>query len=98
MIGEYKVHYDDKSVETIPIVYGKDVRDWFDWDQSKPVTHGKVAWTGENARAKELNLKLRLYVTTWQNPHPDKRVVHIDYSSTNTACAPFCLAITAERK
>jgi hypothetical protein len=26
-IGEYKVTYDDKTTETIPIVYGQDVRD-----------------------------------------------------------------------
>jgi len=29
LIGEYKVRYDDKAVETIPVVYGKDVRDWW---------------------------------------------------------------------
>jgi hypothetical protein len=30
-IGAYVVHYADKTEETIPIVYGEDVRDWWDW-------------------------------------------------------------------
>ena len=28
-IGEYVVHYKDKTTERIPIVYGEEVRDWF---------------------------------------------------------------------
>ena len=45
---------------------------------------------------KRSNVYLRLYLTVWENPHPEKTVAHLDFSSTMTAAAPFCVAITAE--
>jgi hypothetical protein len=98
LIGEYVVQYEDGSAEAIPIVYGEDVRDQWNNDQSKPVTRGKLAWTGENDAVKQRNKNLRLYLTTWQNPKPDKRVVRIDYLSKMTRSAPFCIAMTLETR
>jgi hypothetical protein len=96
-IGEYKIHYADKTTATIPIVYGKDVRDWWDWDKSKAVTRGKLGWEGTNDFAKKFDVKIRLYVTTWENPHPEKRVARIDYLRTGeSVCAPFCVAMSTE--
>ncbi len=98
LIGEYLLHYDDKTTETIPIVYGKDVRDWWNWDKGRAVTRGKGIWEGDNESSKQNDVKLRPYLASWENPHPGKRVVRLDYRSTmDTACAPFCLAITAEK-
>jgi hypothetical protein len=99
-IGEYRVHYDDKSVATIPIVYGEHVRDWFFIDGEKGVSRGAVVWTGDNARARQVGARLRLYLTTWQNPKPGKKVVSIDFVSkkATTVAAPFCVAMTAEMK
>jgi hypothetical protein len=91
-IAEYKVHYEGGATETIPVVYGKDLRDWYNHDNSKEVTRGKLAWEGGPQ-------KLRLYLTTWQNPHPTKLVVSIDYlRAGDTPTAPFCVAITLEEK
>lgn len=96
-IGQFTVIYEDKSQEKIPIVYGKDVRDWWYRDDSPGVTRGKVAWKGENDYAKSLDSKIRLYLTTWKNPHPDKKVVGIEYSANkDLPTAPFCVAMTAE--
>jgi hypothetical protein len=40
---------------------------------------------------------IRLYLTTWTNPNPGKKVVSIDFARTDgTPAAPFCVAITAE--
>ena len=100
MIGKYIVHYEDKTKETIEIVYGKDVRDWWFTPEEKGVSRGQVAWEGENERSKSFpGVKLRLYVTSWKNPKPTKKVTSIDYVSTkSSAAAPFCIAITAETK
>ncbi len=99
VIGKYVVHYEDKTKEEIEIVYGKDVRDWWFADGDKDVSRGKVAWKGENDASKQYNMKIRLFLTTWKNPKPDKKVVSIDYVSTKTtAAAPFCVAMTAETK
>lgn len=98
-IGAYIVRYDDKTTAKIPIVYGKDVRDWWDWDKGKETPRAKLAWEGTNSYAEQFKVRLILYRGTWDNPHPDKRVVSLDYESTNdTVCAPFCIAITAEAK
>jgi hypothetical protein len=99
LIGKYIVHYQDKTRETIEIVYGKDVRDWWDGQDRKEVTRGKVAWKGSNAAVKQNNANIRLYLMTWKNPHPRNKVVSIDYLSTKTtAAAPFCVAMTVETK
>lgn len=95
-IGAYTVHYEDNTTETIPIVYGEDVRDWFFNDRSKGTTRGKVAWKGTNALANRFGSKIRLYLSTWQNPKPGVRITHIDFSSRETPCAPFCVAMSAE--
>lgn len=99
-IGEYKVHYEDKSVETIPVVYGKDVRDWWFRPDEPETARAKVAWKGDNELAKQYECRLRIYLSTWENPKPDKRVVRIDYIARkdDTVAAPFCVAMTLEEK
>jgi len=98
-IGEYTVTWEDDTTVTIPIVYGKDVMDWWCYEGNGEPTVGKVAWKGENEGAKTLNATIRLYTMTWENPKPDKKVKSIDYSTMkDTICAPFCVAMTAEEK
>jgi WD40 repeat protein len=93
-IGYYILYYEDNTSKRIPIVLGEDVRDWWNDDGSKAVTRGKVAWIGQNAARRKQNLMLRLYLTVWNNPHPNKKVTSIDYVSTNTEASPFCVAMT----
>ena len=98
-IGEYKVTYDDKSTESIPIVYGQDVRDWWFNDSAKGVTRGQVVWKGDNELAKDYAMRIRLYLTTWENPHPAKAIASIDFIKVgDSTAAPFCVAITLEAK
>jgi hypothetical protein len=98
-IGHYLIHYADGATKEVPIVYGEDVRDWWNWDQSKKVTRGHLAWTGKTDNSEENNVTIRLYVTTWVNPKPDIKVEKIDFiSNFLTAASPFCIAITAEQK
>lgn len=97
VIGKYIVQYDDNTKEEVEIVYGKDVRDWWNYPCAPGVTRGKVAWKGENEAAKGYNATLQLFLMTWENPHPRKKVSTIDYQSTQTDAAPFCVAITAEK-
>jgi hypothetical protein len=99
IIGEYTVTWDDDTSTTIPIRYGKDVLDWWFDDNSPEPSEAKVAWKGENEDSKAGNKKVRLYMTTWENPKPDKKVVSIDFSTTKqTQAAPFCVALTIETK
>jgi hypothetical protein len=96
VIAKYVLHYADKSEETIEVVYGKDVRDWWRNDDAKEPTRGKVAWKGSNDSAKSNGRSIWLFSLTWKNPKPDKKVVSIDYVSTLTEAAPFVVAMTLE--
>lgn len=98
LIGEYRINYDDDSSESIPIEFGKDVRDWWFREDEKETSRAKVAWKGDNALSSTFNCRLRLYLTTWKNPKPDRKVVSIDFigRKDQTVAAPFCLAMTTE--
>jgi hypothetical protein len=97
VIATYTVRYDDGETARIDVVYGKDVRDYWFTDRSPGVTRGKVAWEGDCEAAKRLNCRVRLYLTTWANPKPGKRVKEIDFArAKDTAAAPLCVALTAE--
>jgi RNA polymerase sigma factor (sigma-70 family) len=99
-IGTYTVHYADKTEARIPIIYGRDVRDWWrDSDAAEP-SRGKVAWSGTNAATGEsggADGPIRLFSTEWTNPHPDRRVAAIDMETKDTPCAPFLVALTLEQ-
>lgn len=96
-IGKYIIHYADMGTIEIPIVYGADVVDWWGGVQPQKFTKGKVAWTGSNQIAKQGGDIIRLYLTSWQNPSPEKEIATIDFISTSTsAAAPFCVAMTLE--
>jgi hypothetical protein len=98
-VAEYKIVYDDGTSASIPVVYGEDVRDWWFNAGAKGVSRGKVAWKGTNEAAKNLNCQIRLYLTSWDNPHPAKKIATIDYIKIgDSAAAPFCVAITLEAK
>jgi hypothetical protein len=94
-IGSYTVRYADGTSETVPIVNSQDVTDWWKYPFSKAPTKGKVAWEGANDAAKEFNATLWLFMSAWKNPRPHSVVKSVDLASTmDTACAPFCVAIT----
>jgi len=88
-IGKYVVHYADKTEAEVEVAYGRDVVDWWVQPGVADPTRGKVAWEGENKLS-----RVKLFRTTWENPHPDKVIVTLDYATTKYN--PFCVAITAE--
>jgi serine/threonine protein kinase len=95
-IGYYLVTYDDDMEPVkIPIVYGENVADWWYKGGESP-TRAPVAWEGANVAAKREGFSIRLYLATWPNPRPTRKVVSIDFVSTNRG-EPFCVAITAEK-
>ena len=74
---------------------GRDVRDWCEVGSGQ-VDRGQIAWVGTNQTTLPSNRYVRLYLTTWKNPQPEKTVESIDYVATNGKAAPFCLAMTVE--
>jgi len=94
-IGQYRVHYADGASIEIPIVCGREVHDW--WARAgERVTHSQVVWVGRNPATESRSRYLRLFLTVWENPHPERTVAKIDYASAMTEAAPFCVAVTVE--
>jgi RNA polymerase sigma factor (sigma-70 family) len=99
MIGAYLVHYTDGSNKRIPIVYGRNIVNWWSFPSAKEEpTEAQVAWTG-SSDSTDLNpgIKIRLFDLTWTNPHPEKEVAALDILSAGTQCDPFLVAVTLER-
>ncbi len=96
VIGEYRVHYADGEVATIPIVYGHSVIDWwFAADDALP-TGAAVAWNGANERTQGLGHLIQLYAFTWSNPRPDAPIASLDFVSLGKESAPFLMAVTLD--
>jgi hypothetical protein len=95
-IGEYVLHYADGQTKRIPIVYQRQVNDW--WiRQGDPIpTDADIAWTGENQASHKLGCNIQLYRYTANNPFPDKEIETIDFCSAMTESAPFLIALTIE--
>lgn len=93
----YKIHYADGSEASLPVIFGKDVRGWYDFDDGRPVSRGRVVWTGSNPASRREGITLRLYLGIWDNPHPETPVATIDFTKPKEPrLAPLCVAITAE--
>ncbi len=101
-LGHYVIHYADGSKEKIPIVYGRNLVDWWHFpSQKNDPSDARIAWTGGNDMVdgrKGEDLKIRLFAFTWTNPHPDREIAAIDVVSANSACDPYLIALTLERE
>jgi hypothetical protein len=92
-IGAYVVHFADGRLQSIPIVYGEDVRDWNSGnDDATQLKRATVVWSVLN----DSKFRVRLFMSTWENPWPETEIVSLDYVSTMTEAAPFLVAITVE--
>jgi hypothetical protein len=99
-IARYVVHYEDRTSDSIPVAYGRNIRDWWFLEGVETsVSDGKIAWHGKNRSATWNGATIGLYLQTWENPEPDKKVVSIDFSARpGAATAPFCVAMTVADK
>jgi hypothetical protein len=96
-LGRYVLRYSNGRTWEIPIVYGKDIADWW-FDPNKPIepSNARVAWTGSNDAVKAYGKSLRIYHAVWDNPLPDVEVLDIRLVSNMSLAAPFLLAITLD--
>jgi hypothetical protein len=96
-IGKYILHYAGGTQAVLNIVYGDDLRDW--WDSSgepKEAKSATIAWSGSNPATEAASGGLRLFKRTYDNPKADLIVESIDFISTQSESAPFLIAVTLE--
>jgi hypothetical protein len=91
------LHYDDGTQAELDLVYGQHVRNWWQ-EPAEPseIPHGKVVWQGNNPIARAAGATLRLYLSTLENPYPDRKVTHLDFVSKGSQAVPFVVALTID--
>jgi hypothetical protein len=89
IIGEYTIHYGKalQMKETLVLTAGKNIADWY---APADVEDARVAWRGENSFA-----AVGLYMTVWDNPHPDTVIDEIDFVAKDKNAIIQVVAITA---
>ena len=97
-VGRYTLHYTDGTTAVIPVVSGRDLRDWWgESDYTEQATRAKVAWFGTNPMVAKSHRRLQIFLCTWSNPHPEKTIATIDFERGPLPyAAPFCMAITCD--
>ncbi|HEV7300135.1 MAG TPA: endo-1,4-beta-xylanase [Tepidisphaeraceae bacterium] len=89
VLGEYVVRYDDGSTQTVPIRQNRDLRDWYLAGRRE----GGLA--PAYVHTDEMSHERGLFVTLWQNPHPQRPISTIDFQSKGNAVLVL-LAATGE--
>jgi len=97
--GSYLICYGDGQVRKVPIIYGRNVADWWcDSPQTNGLADAAVAWTGENEATKAYGKALCLYHAVWENPRRDVEIATIgfDDGAKEFLAGPFIVGITLE--
>ena len=95
-LGEYVIHYADGSTRSAPILYQRNVMDWWTRPEDGPPTEAQEVWRGANPATRAMGLAIHLIMYTWENPLPDVEIRTIDFVSDVGPAAPHLLAITVE--
>ena len=97
-VAAYIMHYTDGTVAQFEIEYGRDTSVWRGPFNTPPLTRSQVAWEGMNGLTRHPAAleRVRLYKSTWENPHPDKEIASMDFVSRMTTAAPFLVAVTVD--
>ena len=85
-VAEYILHYADGSRATVPVRAHFDICDWWSF---LPSSNCQIAWAGRNKQG-----AVNLYLSTFRNPHPDKRIRTIDIRAGLTAAQYVVVGIT----
>ena len=100
VIGRYLVHYADGETVEVPLVFGRNIRDWMAYlrDRAKPpMPDAPEVFGGENAFTRRVaGGYVRLFDFRWRNPRPEAEIASIDLVSAMTRSAPFLVALTVE--
>ena len=104
ILAHYILRYSDGSEHRIPVETGTHLRDW-QYSEKNPLhlTENKrlnAIWTGANTGPRWASnaqpRRLRVFQTSWENPHPEKTVETLDLVSTAEHPSVFVIAITVD--
>jgi hypothetical protein len=86
VVGNYVLHYANGETRKIPLVYGRNIKD-FRGTNEPVLTDAFVVPAGQGAQ---------VFKYTANNPLPGVEIKTMDFVSSNTQAAPFLIAMTVE--
>jgi hypothetical protein len=95
-LGDYVIHYADGQIRRAPILYGRNVMDWWARPGEGSPSEAQEVWRGSNAATRAEGFSTHLIKYTWDNPVPNVEITTIDFVSDVIAAAPNLVAITVE--
>jgi hypothetical protein len=93
-LGDYVIHYVDGQTRTAPILYGRNIMDWWMGPEGRELTEAEVVWRGANPATRSMGMITQLSTYTWDNPLPDVEISTIDFVSDLIEAGPFLVALT----
>jgi hypothetical protein len=98
-VAHIRWSYADGNNISVPIVYGRHVRDWWFWNYESVADAGTaMAWTGSNDEVRRQGGSLRLYRSSFENPRPGEAVRGIAIEPAQASGpVPLLVAATLER-
>ena len=99
-IGHYIVQYGGGEAVAVPLIYGRNIRDW----TASGLSGAKPSMSGAPEVHRDQNgyserspgSYVRLFDFRWRNPRPDDEILSIDLVSALTRSAPFLIALSLE--
>jgi hypothetical protein len=96
-LGEYIIHYADGQTRSAPILYQRNVVDWWVRPEDRLPTEAEEVWRGSNPATRSMGFATHLIKYTWENPLPEVEISTIDFVSDLIEAGPFLVAITVEK-
>ncbi len=93
MVAEYRINYSDGSTSLKKVINRENIADSYGYGSVPQVKDAALAWKGDRAGGRPFAL---VYLTSWQNPAPEKIIKSIDFVSAEKS-VPILIAITGER-
>ena len=100
------LHYQNGTQARMDIIDGQNILDFWgptyntsSYDRYTTSLDTELAWIGSNPEIKKQSpeFSLRLYRTTFINPHPELEITSIDYVSALSGASPFLTGLSIEK-
>ena len=88
-VAVYKINYEGGKSADFALIEGKNISDWWSCSSTPQAQLGI-------SRVNAINQSVCAFVTCWENPHPQAKIISIDFISAGDA-VPVLIAVTGEK-
>ena len=95
-LATIEIHYEDGTQAKRPVRFPEDVVDWWQLYGNHRVPEERIGWKGySRAIGGFANVvPVHLSEVIWENPHPDRKISHLNLISAKRKASVFVVAVT----